>query len=152
MRRYTWRLAAVSAAALLAVGLLPVTLVAVGAVAVASRRGWQPGRLYRAAAWCLPMLAVWLAGVVIERIPAPTEFWHTVYRGDLSAAAVLVLPVAAPAGLLAAGWAWSLRLRSMAAGPAGGPPLPRSASTSGSGATRCAARRPGSRRRAPSRC
>jgi hypothetical protein len=112
-----WRVRlAVVGAIVVAIGLLPVTLVAAAAVAVASRCGWQPGRLYRAAAWCLPMLAVWLAGTLIERVRAQAEVWHAVHRGDFLAAAVLVLPVAAPAGLLAAGWAWSLRLRSMAAG------------------------------------
>jgi hypothetical protein len=119
--RWTAWLAA-GAAIVVAIGLLPVTLVAAVAVAVAARRGWQPGRLYRAAAWCLPMLAVWLAGTVIERDPALADLWHAVHRGDFLAAAVLVLPVAAPAGLLVAGWAWSLRLRSMAAGAGGRSP------------------------------
>jgi len=122
MRRRTTRLAAAIVGAGVAVALLPVTLVAVAALVVAERRGWQPGRLYRAAAWCLPMLAVWLAGTVIERVPALTDLWHAVHRGNYLAAAVLVLPVAAPAGLLAAGWVWSRRLRSMAAGAGGRSP------------------------------
>jgi hypothetical protein len=125
-RRRTTRLAAAGSVALLGAGvavvMLPVTLVAVAALVVAERRGWQPGRLYRAAAWCLPMLAVWLAGTVIERVPALTDLWHAVHRGNYLAAAVLVLPVAAPAGLLAAGWVWSRRLRSMAAGAGGRSP------------------------------
>ena len=69
------------------------------------------------------MLAVWLAatGARIAE-PLPHAVWLAVQRGDYVAAAVLVLPVAAPAGLLAGGWAWSRRLRSMAARAGGRSP------------------------------
>ena len=105
---------AVGTAAVVAVGLLPVTVVAAASVAVAWRRGWLPGRLYRAAAWCLPMLAVWLAATGAHLSGAPRAIWLAVQHGDYLAAAVLVAPIATPAGLLAGGWAWSLRRRSMA--------------------------------------
>ena len=58
--------------------LLPVTLVAAASVALAWRLGWQPGRLYRAAAWCLPMLAVWLAGTGVRALPAADAVWLAV--------------------------------------------------------------------------
>jgi hypothetical protein len=112
------RAAAAGAATLLvvvvAVALLPVTLAAAIGAWLAWARGWQPGRLYRAAGWCLPMLAVWLAAAGSRLPAAPHAVWLAVQRGDYLAAAVLVLPVATPAGLLAGGFAWSLRLRSMA--------------------------------------
>ena len=108
-----------------AFGLAPIALVAAVGVAMAWRRGWQPGRLYRAAAWCLPMLAVWLATSAIVSYPVaatPHAAWLAVRGGDYLSAVVLVVPVAGPAGLLAGGWAWSLRLRSMAARAGGRSP------------------------------
>jgi hypothetical protein len=118
------RAVAVLAGAGVAVVLAPVTIVAVAGAALAWRRGWQPGVLYRAAAWCGPMVVVWLAGVAIQRhglLPAaraPYDAWRMMWRsgsaGSLLRAAVVIGPAAVPAGLLAGGWAWSLRLRSMA--------------------------------------
>jgi len=123
-RRAVPSFAAIAVAVVLAVALAPVTLVAAIGVAVSWWRGWQPARLYHAAAWCLPMFAVWLAGVVLtSRIAlAQHAVWRAVQSGDYLAAAVLALPVAAPAGLLAGGWAWSLRLRTMAARAGGRSP------------------------------
>ena len=104
------------------------------------------------------MIAVWLATTALASHSlgpvgaTPHLAWLAVRRGDYLTAAVLLAPGAVAAGLLAGGWAWSLRLRSMAARAAGrSPPLP-SASTSGNGAIRCAAHRPGSPHQAPSRC
>jgi hypothetical protein len=48
-----------------AIAVAPVTLVAVGAAGYAWWRGWTPGRLYKAAVWCLPMAAAWLVAVVV---------------------------------------------------------------------------------------
>jgi hypothetical protein len=111
------------------VGLLPVALVAATGVAVAWRQGWRPARLYRAAFWCLPMVAVWLAATVLARhslwpaADTPRLAWVAILRhGDFLAAAVLVAPAAIPLGLLAAGWVWSRRLASMAAGAGGRSP------------------------------
>ena len=123
MRRRGLLLRAASAAllALAAIIALPVTIVAAIGVAVASRRGWQPGRLYRAAAWCLPMLAVWLAATALASHSlgpvgaTPHLAWLAIRRGDYLAALVLLAPGATAAGLLAAAWAWSLRVRSMTA-------------------------------------
>src|ERR1700722_15647876 len=52
-------------AALLAVW--PVTLVAALGYTVAWRRGWPAVRLYRTAAWALPVTAFWLLIVEVRR-------------------------------------------------------------------------------------
>ena len=59
--RALWRLVRPATALALAVAAAPVTLVAVACAAAAWWRGWPPRRLYVAAAWSLPMVAVWLA-------------------------------------------------------------------------------------------
>lgn len=113
------------AVVLLGVALAPVTLVAAIGVALAWRHGWQPGRLYRAAVWCVPMLVVWLTATLIANRPF-ASIWHqpltAVQQGNYLAAAVLVVPAAVPVGLLAGGWAWSMRLASMAAQAGGRSP------------------------------
>src|SRR5258708_15519279 len=107
------RLIAAIAAALIAVGLLPVTFVAAISVAAAWRNGWPPGRLYRAAAWCVPMLVVWLVAIAISRhslgtaAAVPHLAWLDLRRHQYLAAAALLAPPAIPAGLLSRGWAWS---------------------------------------------
>jgi hypothetical protein len=122
------RVLAAIAAALIAVGLLPVTFVAAISAAAAWRNGWLPGRLYRAAAWCLPMLAVWLGAIAVSRhslgpvAAVPHLAWLDLRRDQYLAAAALLGPPAIPAGLLAGGWAWSLRLASMAAQAGGRSP------------------------------
>jgi hypothetical protein len=123
------RLARAGAVFAVAVGLLPVAVVAASGVIVAWRQGWQPARLYRAAAWCLPMVAVWLAATALARhslwpaVDAPRLAWLAIWRrGDYLAAAVLIAPAALPLGLLAGGWAWARRLASMAAGAGGRSP------------------------------
>jgi hypothetical protein len=112
-----------------AIALLPVTLVAVIAATAAWRQGWRPARLYRAAAWCLPMVAVWLVATALTRHslwPAADAArvawlaaWH--HRG-YSRAAVLVAPAAIPVGLVVGGFVWSRRLAAMAAGAGGRSP------------------------------
>jgi hypothetical protein len=130
------RTAAVALLATLTIGLAiaaaPVTLAAAAGVALAWYGGWPPGRLYRAAAWCLPMVAVWLAAAAISpgsalRVAAlPYLAWITMWErgasGDIPGAAAVIAPAAIPAGLLAGGAAWSFRLRSMASGSAGRSP------------------------------
>ena len=56
-----------------AITVAPVTLVAVGAAGYAWWRGWTPRRLYRAAAWCLPMAVAWLAAVVVWPVRASAQ-------------------------------------------------------------------------------
>ncbi len=121
--------AAVAATAVLAVILLPVTLVAAVAVTAAWRQGWRPARLYRAAAWCLPMVAVWLVTIAVTRhslwpaADAAQVAWLIVWRhSDYLRAAVLVAPGAVPVGLVVGGWAWSRRIAAMAARTGGKSP------------------------------
>jgi hypothetical protein len=121
MTRRATRLLAATGAALIALAFAPVTLVAAISVTAAWHNGWPPVRLYRAAAWCLPMLAVWLAATAISRhslepaVAAPHLAWLSFRRHRYLAAATLLAPLAVPAGLLAGGWVWSLRIASMAA-------------------------------------
>lgn len=120
------RALAAIAVALLAAALLPVTLVAAAGLAAAWFGGWQPGRLYRAAAWCLPMVVVWLAASAIGRHSlgpdSPLLAWLALRHGHYLAAGVMIAPPAVPAGLLAGGLAWSARRASMAAQAGGRSP------------------------------
>jgi hypothetical protein len=122
------RLLAATGAALVAIGLAPVSLVAAIGLTAAWRNGWPPVRLYRAAGWCLPMLAVWLAATAITRhslgpaISAPHLAWLNLQHHRYLAAATLLAPPVVPAGLLVGGWVWSLRLASMAAQAGGRSP------------------------------
>jgi hypothetical protein len=127
MRTAVTALALVACLVLL-VALLPVTLAALASVWLAWLRGWPPGRLYSAAAWCLPMVAAWLAAALVAHglqraAEAPylawLAMWHHAAAGHELAAAVLIAPAAIPVGLLAGGAAWSARRRAMG-GAAGG--------------------------------
>ena len=122
------KVAGAFAGALVAVGMLPVTIVALAGVALAWHRGWPARRLYRAAAWCVPMLVVWLAATAITAhslgpaLTAPQLAWTAITRGRYVSAVTIVAPPAIPLGLLAAGWAWSRRLAAMAARSGGRTP------------------------------
>jgi hypothetical protein len=127
--RLAGRLARFAALALLAVALAPVCLVAAGAVTLAWLRGWPPRRLYRAALWCLPMVAVWLAAIAVStgsawRVAAAPYLawlaaWHQVTAGSLARAAVTVAPAAIPLGLAVGGLAWARRIYAMETGTGG---------------------------------
>lgn len=124
--------AAVTAAAAtvaIALVLLPVTVVAAIAMTAAWRRGWQPARLYRAAAWCVPMVTVWLVATVLSRhslwpaADAGRAAWLALWHpGSYPRAAVQIAPAAIPVGLLAGGLAWSRRLAAMVTGAGGRSP------------------------------
>ncbi|HEY6278768.1 MAG TPA: hypothetical protein VIX86_20850 [Streptosporangiaceae bacterium] len=115
-------LAAVLAAA-------PVSMVAVAALVAAWLAGWPPARLYRAALWCLPMVAVWLAATAAAarswpRVAAAPylawlAMWHQAAAGSVALAAVTIAPVAVPLGLVAGGLAWSRRIYAMQTGAGG---------------------------------
>jgi hypothetical protein len=130
--RITVRAVSVALAGCLLIAAAPVTVVALVSVLAAWLRGWQPARLYRAAAWCLPMVMVWLVGTGVARhgllavAQAPYLAWLAMWRrgaaGSGFAAAVLIAPAAVPAGLLAGGLAWSARIRSMSARSGGRSP------------------------------
>ena len=124
-------LRAVAAVALLTAAA-PVSLVAAIAMLTAWWHGWPPSRLYRSAAWCAPMIAVWLAvtgaasGSMAAVAAAPyrawLSMWHLGAAGSYPAAAAVIAPAAIPLGLAVAGLAWSARVRSMAAGAGGRSP------------------------------
>jgi hypothetical protein len=114
---------------IVAVAAAPVTAVAAGVFAVAWWRGLLPRRLVIAAAWCGPMVAVWL-GLVASRASGPISvatapyhawlaFWQLADAGAVARAVAGVAPVAIPLGLLAGASAWSYRVRSLAAGAGG---------------------------------
>ncbi|MGD0687636.1 MAG: hypothetical protein ABSA03_21295 [Streptosporangiaceae bacterium] len=123
------RLLRLAAGAALIIAAAPVSLVAAAAVTAAWLRGWPPGRLYRAALCCLPMIAVWLAATAITagswRAVAEAPYlawlamWHRGAAGSYASAAVVIGPAAIPLGLLAGGLAWSYRIRSMETGSGG---------------------------------
>jgi hypothetical protein len=122
------RLLRVAVVAALLIAAAPATLVAAIGVALAWLRGWPPGRLYRAALWCLPMVAVWLAATALATHSASAvacapyhawlSLWHGAHPGSPAAAAAIA-PVAIPVGLAAGGLAWAYRIRAMRTGIAG---------------------------------
>jgi hypothetical protein len=126
------------AVAALAIVVLPVTVTAIAGYALAWWRGWPPRRLYLAAAWCAPLAAGWLAAATFgsARLPgphpaqwwlrlaeAPYRGWLAMYaagaHGQVAMAALVLAPLAIPAGLLAGGVAWARRRFRMAAGTGG---------------------------------
>jgi hypothetical protein len=127
--KLTLRLTRWTIATILLVTAAPVTTVVITAVTVAWLRGWPPARLRRAAAWSLPMTGTWLAvqAVMTRSLPAVLaapyegwrEGWHAFSLGDTLQAFVLCAPIAVPAGLLIASWAWAARIYRMETGLAG---------------------------------
>jgi hypothetical protein len=115
------------AAVLLAVA--PVTVTAALGYLTAWLRGWPPARLRRTAWWAAPMLAAWLAGLAAVTPRWPGWGWsvlhawrlafHDALTGHLPAALVLSLPVAVPAGLLAASGLWAWRIYAVETGLSG---------------------------------
>src|SRR6266550_536916 len=118
-----------AAGAALVVAAAPVSLVTAAAVTMAWAAGWPPRRLYRAALWCLPMLAVWLAAaaaaaqswwqVAAAPYRAWLAMWHLATAGSVLLAAVTIAPVAVPLGLLVGALAWSRRILAMQTGTGG---------------------------------
>jgi len=127
------------ALAAIAVALWPVSLVAVCGYLSAWLRGWPPVRLYRAAAWALPLTAVWLAaaGIHAARIHAAAGSraaswpealwpgraavpgWDRLAAADQARVFALAAPAAVPAGLALAGLAWAWRRYAVSAGLGG---------------------------------
>jgi hypothetical protein len=126
------RLLGGTAAVALLILAAPVTVTALAAAFAAWLRGWPPARLYRAAAYCTPMVVVWLAATALRErgllpaVRAPWTAWLALWHADSArtylTAAVLAAPAAVPLGLLAGGLAWMLRVRSMAALAGGSSP------------------------------
>ena len=125
----TVRLLAIVVAAALIIAAAPVSLVAGASAALAWLRGWPPGRLYRAALYCVPMVVVWLAAIAVatrsafDVAAAPQAawlaMWHRGAAGSYAQAAAAIAPAAIPVGLAAGGLAWSYRIRSMDTGTGG---------------------------------
>src|SRR5258708_33953397 len=94
LARVIWRLFRVAVFVAAVILAAPVVLVAAYAAALAWFLGWPPRQLYRAAAWCLPMLAAWLAAMAAEGQPwprlagAPCRAWPAM--GPEAAAAALL--------------------------------------------------------------
>jgi hypothetical protein len=129
MARAALRLLRIAAAAALIVAAAPVSLVAAVAAGLAWLGGWPPGRLYRAALCCAPMVGVWLAAAAVATRSAAQvaeapylawlDMWHRGAAGAYPAAAAAIAPAAIPAGLVAGGLAWSYRIRSLQTGSGG---------------------------------
>ena len=134
------RLATTTAVTAALVAAAPVSLVAAGAAVTAWQFGWPPRRLYGAALWCLPAVAVWLAASALPARPASARrvargpawyrvadapyhawlsMWALVAAGHVAAAAVTVAPAAVPPGLALGGLAWAYRTYRMETGSGG---------------------------------
>jgi hypothetical protein len=113
----------------LIIAAAPVSVPACCGIAAAWLGGWPPGRLYRAALWCGPMLVVWLTATAIGSGSAAAvaeapylawlAMWHHGAAGAYPAAAAVIAPPAIPAGLAIGGLAWAWRIRSMETGSGG---------------------------------
>ena len=107
----------------------PLTTVAVIGYLAAWLRGWPPARLWRAAAWALPMTAVYAIGQAIRLHAwqavalAPVQdygnAWRLLAAGAILRAGLLVAPVAIPAGLTIGGLLWAWRIYAITTGLAG---------------------------------
>ena len=115
--------------AALTVTAWPLTLVAASGYLAAWLRGWPPARLWRAAAWALPMTAVYAIGQAFRLRAwqavalAPVNDWGRAWRllaaGSMLRAGLLVAPVAVPAGLAIAAALWAWRIYAITTGLAG---------------------------------
>jgi hypothetical protein len=127
--RTAGRLLAWAAVVAVLVAAAPLTLVTAVGVAGAWLRGWPPARLWRAAAWALPMTAVYLAGRAVQARSwrglalAPVHDWatgwHDVAYGRVLTAFVQVAPMVIPAGLALAGCLWAWRIYALDTGLSG---------------------------------
>jgi hypothetical protein len=129
LARLIWRLLRIAVLVAALILAAPAVLVAAYAAALAWFLGWPPRQLYRAAAWCLPMLAAWLAAMAADGRSWPQlaaapylawlASWHEAAAGSYLKAAVTVAPLAIPVGLVAGGLAWSWRIYTMETGSGG---------------------------------
>jgi len=111
------------------VAATPATVVAAYSYTIAWLLGWPPRRLYRAAAWCLPMLGVLFGAQALrtgqwgdtwrEPFGSWRQMWRLAARGAPLAGLATAAPVAIPTGLLIGALAWSYRVFSMEIGTGG---------------------------------
>ena len=116
-------------AAGVAVAAWPITVMAAVGYGAAWLRGWPSARLWHAAAWSLPMTAVYFTGQAIRLgtwraiALAPVNDWANAWRllavGGIVRAGLLVAPVAVPAGLAVGGLWWAWRIYAVTTGLAG---------------------------------
>jgi hypothetical protein len=118
-----WLLLAVAA-----IAAWPVTAVAAAGYTAAWLRGWPPVRLYRAAAWSLPVTAAWLISLEIQvpgflaaRDPRRTWAggWDHLTTTRLVGVFAALAPAVLPAGLALAGLVWAWRNYAITAGLGG---------------------------------
>jgi hypothetical protein len=118
-----WLLLAVAA-----IAAWPVTVVTAAGYTAAWLRGWPPVRLYRAAAWSLPVTAAWLItleiqvpGFLAARDPRRTWAggWDHLTTARLAAVFAALAPAVLPAGLALAGLVWAWRNYAITAGLGG---------------------------------
>jgi hypothetical protein len=118
-----WLLLAVAA-----IAAWPVTVVTAAGYTAAWLRGWPPVRLYRAAAWSLPVAASWLIyleirvpGFLAARDPRRTWAggWDHLTTTRLVGVFAALAPAVLPAGLALAGLVWAWRNYAITAGLGG---------------------------------
>ena len=129
MVRLLARVIRVAVIVMVIVAAAPVSLVAAYCATLAWLLGWPPRQLYRAAAYCVPMLAAWLAATAVAtrswtRVAAAPytawlAMWHDGAAGSYALAAITIAPAAIPLGLVAGGLAWQYRIYSMETGTGG---------------------------------
>jgi hypothetical protein len=127
--RAAWRILRWAITAAVLVAAAPITIVAAIAYTGAWLRGWPPAKLWRAAAWSLPMTGVYLTGRALQARTwraltlAPVHdwehAWHLAQAGHVVTAFVLCAPVGVPAALCAAGTAWAWRIYAIETGISG---------------------------------
>src|SRR6202167_4429589 len=89
--------------AALIIAAAPASVVAAIGAVLAWLRGGARARLYRAAVWCLLMMAVWLAATAITSrsgsaaASAPYHAWLSLWHGTHPASAADIAPIAPPA-------------------------------------------------------
>jgi hypothetical protein len=118
-----WLLLAVAA-----IAAWPVTVVTAAGYTAAWLRGWPPVRLYRAAAWSLPVTAAWLIYLEIRvpgflAAPDPRRTlaggWDHLTTTRLVGVFAALAPAVLPAGLALAGLVWAWRNYAITAGLGG---------------------------------
>ena len=111
-----------------AIAAWPVTVVTAAGYITAWLRGWPPVRLYRAAAWSLPVTAAWLItleiqvpGFLASRDPGRTWAggWDHLTTNRLAGVFAALAPAVLPAGLVLAGLVWAWRNFAITAGLGG---------------------------------
>jgi len=115
-----------------AIAAWPLTIAAAVGYLAAWLRGWPPARLWHAAAWALPMTAVYAIGqafhlrawraVALAPVDDWGHAWALLAAHSMLRAGLLVAPVAVPAGLAIGGALWAWRIYAVTTGLSGRTP------------------------------